>query len=159
MTRHRKKAAVYLELFYQHFKEVAERETRNVTVQEGNPWGVPGDEYALVESYCTDPDCDCRRVMLNVLARRQGPAATISFGFDPDGPMPGPFLDPINPQGRYAEQILALVKQVVLADPAYVARLERHYRMVKEKLAAPGAPEGRKRSRMRPQRPRRRRPK
>ena len=50
---------------------MAERETRTVTVQEGNPWGVPGDEYALVESYCTDPGCDCRRVMLNVLARQE----------------------------------------------------------------------------------------
>jgi len=28
------------------------------------------DEYVLLEACCTDPACDCRRVMLNVASRR-----------------------------------------------------------------------------------------
>ena len=30
---------------------------------------LPSDEYALAESYCADPDCDCRRVLMYVFGR------------------------------------------------------------------------------------------
>ena len=91
---------MYLIPFVQLFPEQAMAETRTITTQ-GHPV-LPDDEYALVESYCTDPACDCRRVMLNVLPRRQGKRgflAAISFGFDRDEEMAGPFLDPLNPIG------------------------------------------------------------
>ena len=41
---------------------------------------------------------------------------------------------------EYAEEVLDLTKWV-LQDPAYVARLERHYRMVKDATAKPKARE------------------
>src|SRR4029077_17739795 len=100
-------------------------------------------EYAFVEAYCTDPDCDCERVMLNVVEREQGIVATISYGFNPSKTQawfkgPNPFLDPLNRQSPYAEEILALFKEIVL-DQAYEERLKRHYGMVKEAVKA-GAP-------------------
>jgi hypothetical protein len=98
---------------------------------------VPDGEYALMEYYCIDPDCHCRRVLLNVMSKEtRGFVAAISFGFDPDGPAPGPFLDPINPRTDYADEILALVAGI-LSDEAYVARLGRHYRQVKQAVARP----------------------
>jgi hypothetical protein len=60
--------------------------------------------------------------------------ASISFGFDREGEDAGPFLDPLNPQSKYANALLPLV-EAVLSDPAYIARLESHYRQVKEALA------------------------
>ena len=72
--------------------------------------------------------------MLNVISRNEGHVVSISFGFDPNGPMPGPFLDPINRQSAYAEELLQLVKDLVLSDADYVARLKRHYKMLKDKL-------------------------
>jgi hypothetical protein len=126
---------VYLVPFVHLFPEQAERETRVLTTS-GYP-GLPDDEYALVESYCADPTCNCRRVMLNVIARRQNRImATISLGFDRKAEMAGPFLDPLNPQSRYAEVLLKAVSDI-LADPAYVARLERHYAQVKRVAANP----------------------
>jgi len=105
---------------------------------------LPDDEYALVESYCVDPTCDCRRVMLNVLPRRrmaQGYLAAISFGFDRKAELAGPFLDPLNPQSQYAQALLDMVITLVLeADPAYIARLEAHYRQVKQAVADPKHP-------------------
>ena len=96
-----------------------------------NRMDLPDDEYGLIESYCEDPACDCRRVMLNVVSRKQSKIlATVSFGFDPNDSMCGPFLDPLNRQSKHAPALLKLVESV-LEDGAYVARLERHYSLVK----------------------------
>jgi hypothetical protein len=124
-----------LTLFFHFFPEQAEAETRTVTLR-GHPV-LPDDEYALIEAFCPDPQCDCRRVMLNVAGRRQmelGFLASVGFGFDRAGEFAGPFLDPLNPQSQYADALLELVTQV-LADPAYVARLESHYQQVKQAVA------------------------
>ena len=116
------------------FRVQAIAETRTITTR--GDAALPDDAYALAEAYCGDPHCDCRRVMLNILGQRQGHVATISFGFERDGEMAGPFLDPLNPQRAFAGVLLRLVTQV-LADPAYVARLEAHYSQVKGITAAP----------------------
>lgn len=55
--------------FFEIFPEQGERETRTITTR--GYLGLPADEYALVEAYCPDPKCDCRRVMINVVGRRQ----------------------------------------------------------------------------------------
>jgi hypothetical protein len=129
---------MYLVPLVQLFPEKAKAETRTITTR-GYP-GLPDDEYALVEACCPDPTCHCRRVMLNVLSRRRGHLASISFGFDRDGEMAGPFLDPLNPQSQYSQVLLDLVETQILADPAYVARLESHYRQVKRAAADPTHP-------------------
>lgn len=102
---------------------------------------MPDDEYVLIEAYCTDPKCDCRRVMLNVVGRQQGKRylASVSFGFDRDDEFAGPFLDPLNTQSEYAGVLLEIVTQV-LTNPTYVARLESHYRQIKAAAANPHDP-------------------
>lgn len=130
---------MYLTLFVNLFPQQALAETRTI-ITRGHAV-LPDDEYALLEAYCADPQCHCRRVMLNVVGRRQGPdfLASIGYAFDRDDDFPGPALDPLNRQGRYAAALLDLVAQV-LADPAYVARLEAHYRQVKEAADNPRQP-------------------
>lgn len=130
---------MYLIPFVSLFREQGAAETRSIRTQ-GFP-GLPDDEYALFEAYCPDPECDCRRVMLNVIGRRRGKQylASISFGFDRDAELAGPFLDDLNPQSRYAESLLQVVRSV-LADPDYVARLEAHYRLVKQAAGDPTHP-------------------
>jgi hypothetical protein len=124
-----------MEPFHLHFPELARKEIRTAHILGENPAGLPVGEYGMMEAYCTDPNCDCRRVMLNVFHNTMGLVAVIGFGFDADDSMGAPMLDPLNPQSVYAEGVLDLVCNVVLQDRAYVARLERHYRMVKEKVA------------------------
>jgi hypothetical protein len=124
--------------FVRFFPQQAVAETRVLTTR-GHPV-LPDDEYGLLESYCVEAGCNCRRVMLNVVARRQQAVlASISHGFDRDKAWAGPFLDPLNPQSRYADVLLGLVEQV-LADPGYVARLEAHYYQVKGAVADPTRP-------------------
>jgi hypothetical protein len=131
---------MYMIPFVQFFPKQAEDETRVITTR--NHSLLPDDEYALVEFYCSDPACDCRRVMLSVFPQRrsaQGFLASISFGFDRDRELAGPFLDPMNPQSQYADALLKIVG-TVLANPDYCARLERHYHQVKQAAADPAHP-------------------
>ncbi len=119
----------YVVPFHNYFPDLAEAECRVATVL--NRRDLPDDEYGLLESYCDDPACDCRRVMLNVVSRKQNKIlATVSFGFDPNDSMCGPFLDSLNRQSKHAPALLKLLESV-LDDGAYVARLEWHYSLVK----------------------------
>lgn len=124
----------FVHLFPQH----AVAETRTLTVR-GHP-SLPDDDYGLFESYCVDARCNCRRVMINVAGRQQQAfLASISYGFDREQQWAGPFLDPLNPQSKYADSLFELVEQV-LSDPLYVARLEAHYYQVRGAVADPSHP-------------------
>lgn len=125
---------MFLIPFVTLFPEQAKTETRTLMVR--NHPDLPDDNYGLIELYCSDPKCNCRRVMLNIHGERQGHLATISYAFDRDDEMAGPFLDPLNPQSQFATMLLSLVTQV-LENPAYVARLEAHYYQVKGITTSP----------------------
>jgi len=126
--------------FGQFFRDLAERETRCVTLtapllQEGRLI-LPADEYGLDESYCVEAGCDCRRVMINVLARyARDHVATINHGFDPPSRdydlSDQTFLDPLNRQTEWSEALLDVFVNVVLRDKAYQKRLLLHYHMFK----------------------------
>jgi hypothetical protein len=128
--------------FYKVEPELAERETRTITVLKTHD-DLPEGTYGLFESYCPDPACDCRRVMLNIALKEKlerGYLATISYGFDRDEEMAGPFLDPLNPQSEHSEALLEMVTTATLSDRRYVERLERHYHIVKRAAADPEHP-------------------
>ena len=122
--------------FFQICPALAKAETRSFALVAKDRAGIPKGEYGLVESYCTEPDCDCQRVMLTVLGRNSGQVeATISLGFNPDDEMSEPFLDPLNPQGAYAENLLGFVAAMVVEDVEYFERLKRHYAITKQIVA------------------------
>lgn len=136
--------------FAAKFGELAFKETRSVTVPAGNP--MPAGEYGFLEYYCTDENCDCRRLIIRVFDQHSGDKvwATISYGWENAAFYrkwsPGtdnaeewsrPTLDPINPQSKYAEYFLALFGQMI-QDQAYVNRLKRHYKMFRNFRRPPG---------------------
>ena len=111
---------------------------------------LPADEYAYLEFYCDDLNCDCRRVFLQVVAKGQPGKifASIAYGWekesfyrkrmpwDPDearGTVRGE-LDPLNEQSEFAEDFLDLFRRVELDEP-YRLRLRRHYQLFREELA------------------------
>ncbi len=133
--------ALHLIPFYVMDAKLASRETRTIDLLQAYR-GVPPGMYALLEYYCPDPACDCRRVMLNV-TEEQEPGrflASISYAFDRDDPQAGPFLDPINKQSPYAPVLLDLVTTFILSDADYLARLERHYQLIKAAATDPRHP-------------------
>ena len=141
---------------YERFRELAFRETRSVIVPCAGI--VPAGEYGFLEFYCNEPNCDCRRVLLQVIRSHTGTRvwASINFGWETVGfyerwfhgdadlarEMAGATLDPLNPQSVHSEGLLRLFREVVLKDAAYVERLRRHYLLFKG--AAAGGPRTRR---------------
>ena len=139
------------QLFHDYFPDLAEKETRVIQVFEPNPFAaVPPDTYALLEMFCTDADCDCRRVMWMVQSdREQRPVAVVAYGWasarfyqnwfgrpDPDivREMQGPVLNVGSPQAAYAPAILTMLTETVLKDKAYLTRVKRHYALFRNKI-------------------------
>ena len=128
--------------FFSRIGDRAFDEMRALTFT-GHPW-VPDGTYGLLEFYCEKPGCDCRRVVLRVLREDTGQKswASINFGWEPEAfyvqwmsgnadaaeGMAGANLDPLNPQTEHAPALLAVIKDEVLTDEAYVARLRRRAR-------------------------------
>jgi len=133
--------------FMEKFPDLGARETRSVTVTERHD--LPDGEYGLLELYCNEPGCDCRRVTIIVLRPETGWSriwATIGYGWesldfyrewggahsDPIE-MKGPYLDPLNVQTKYASALLNLFR-FVLQSPDYIERLKRHYQMFRDSV-------------------------
>ena len=132
---------MYLMPFHRVEPDLAADETRFVQLFDERD-GLPAGRYYLVEHYCPDPDCDCRRVMLTVVRedRPNRSLASINYAFDDDDLLPGPFLDRMNAQSEHAEVLLDIVSRAVLTDQRYLARLEGHYALVKEAASDPDHP-------------------
>ncbi len=136
--------------FHEYFRETAERETRTVTVLPQASLGLPPADYSLLEMYCDEPGCDCRRVFFYILSSlKQDVVAVIAYGWespefyarwmgDDDREMleelRGPILNMSSPQSELAPALLELVKNAVLCDKAYVARLKSHYRIFRARI-------------------------
>jgi hypothetical protein len=80
--------------------------------------------------------------MINVVAEKHPTRylASIGYGFDRQAKGAGPYLDLLNEQCPYAGALMRLVEEVALNDPRYVARLQRHYALVKRAAADPEHP-------------------
>jgi hypothetical protein len=139
--------------FHSVLPEIAMREVRCVCLTEvpgvAPSSGLPAGEYAFVEFYCEDLDCDCRRVFIQVIARHRQDTvlASINYGWekesfyrkrmawDPDAgrKVVRGELDPLNEQSKHAEELLDLFRSRALDEP-YRLRLRRHFQMFREEL-------------------------
>ncbi|MBN1564522.1 MAG: SEC-C domain-containing protein [Anaerolineae bacterium] len=131
--------------FHEKFPDIAKNETRSISTI--NTSDLPEDDYALIELYCDEPGCDCRRVFFNVFSRKQKKiVAVITYGWaskkyyakwygdnTPEviNELKGPALNATSPQSELAPALLQTVKHI-LNDQHYVARLKRHYKMFKQ---------------------------
>lgn len=153
--------------FHTRFRDRALAEMRSATVPD-RP-GLPAGTYGFLELYCDEPDCDCRRVILQVVSPDSGAKvwATINYGWetaefyrqwshadDELHPLHGACLDPLNRQTERAPALLALFRWV-LTDESYVARLKRHYELFKQAVRSEASAARRRRTP--PQRARRKR--
>jgi len=135
-------------LFHSRFPEVAERETRTITVIDPSHFNIPPAHYSFLEMFCDEPGCDCRRVFFSVVSSLQNDIkAVIAWGWeDPcfyvkwmgdNDPhvikdLMGPVLNLASPQSNLAPAVLKLFEGVLLKDNAYIERVKRHYVMFRE---------------------------
>ena len=139
--------------FYEFFPELAEQETRVLTVPPLSPYGLSGtkpEQYAFTEMFCDEPGCDCRRVFFSVY--REGttkPQAVIAYGWETTAfyarwlgdsdpriirDLKGPVLNLGSPQSERAPGLLELTKQVLLKDRDYIERIKTHYRLFRNAI-------------------------
>ena len=137
-------------LFHEYFPEIAERETRTITVPDSSCFGVPAGNYGLLEMFCDEPGCDCRRVFFSVLsAERDNMDAVIAYGWESsdfyaqwlhdDDPnvlaiLKGLSLNLTSQQSKHAPALLDLLRDMLFRDSEYVKRIQRHYKMFREKV-------------------------
>jgi hypothetical protein len=139
--------------FYTRCRDTASCETCVLKIPLGHPVIAEGS-YLLVEWYCEDQQCDCRRVLLRVC--RGGPdfnpnndLVTINFGWEtPEFYLRWSHGDPTDAGDREAAAMMAgasleflvripeaagealydIVVKQALTDPIYVERLKQHYK-------------------------------
>ena len=147
--------------FHSVLPELAQREVRCVHLGRSpdaeSESALPADEYIYLEYYCDDLECDCRRVLLEVIAKGQPGKvfALITYGGDKEsfyrkrmpwardaarGIVRGE-LDRLNEQSEFAQEFLELFHRFVLDEP-YRLRLRRHYQLFREEVARRQKDEG-----------------
>ncbi len=145
-------------LFHSYFPEIAELETRTVTVLDNASFKLPVAEYSFLEMFCDEPGCDCRRVIFTVASSAEKDiVAVIGWGWesrafyikwmrddDPDiiTELMGPSLNSLSSQASFAPALVTLFQKVLLPDVVYIQRVKRHYYMFRE---AVGKAAGKKR--------------
>jgi hypothetical protein len=139
--------------FHEYCPEIAEKETRSITILEDASWKLPTADYGFVEMFCNDPGCDCRRVMFMIMSSLdEQPKAVIAYGWekkkfyvkwfrDTDPrvikDLMGPVLNQMSPQSELAPELLKLFKDILLKDKDYMQRVKTHYSMMREKVDKP----------------------
>ena len=117
--------------------------------------GEAGETYFLVEMFCNEPGCDCRRAFIQVFSEDntvEQPRATISWGWEPEefyrrwagfplddeelAELRGPALVRMARQTEDAEDLLEHFR-VVIGDEAYAQRIVRHYQQFRRTVAPP----------------------
>jgi len=130
--------------FYTYFPEIADKETRVVQILRSGVDTPPIGAYAIVESFCDDKKCDCRKVVFNVIAiDRPGEIlATIGFGWESiifyttwaggdrelAKQMVGTYLEPLCIQSKHSEYFLGLIADLVKGE-TFRSRILRHYHL------------------------------
>lgn len=137
-------------LFHSRFPDVAEHETRAVTVLTPSKLNLPPARYTFLEMFCDEPGCDCRRVFFSVVSSfRKEVLAVIAWGWEErefyikwmgdDDPriiddLKGPVLNLASPQSNLAPALLDMFREYLLQDTAYIERVKRHYDMFRRDI-------------------------
>ena len=138
-----------MQAYFDVYPEKTRTELRTAIFENGNAEGpLPGGTFIFTEYFCTDPKCDCQRVLVKVFHARSedtqpDEVATISYSWNPssDGiwetvnsDMPNPFLDPIHRQVSYASELLDFWSTMIEHDKAYASRIQRHYDEIRAEI-------------------------
>jgi len=127
-------------LFSKLCPDLAGRELLQLFIPPGH--ALPQGQYAFLEFYCPDPECDCQVVMWHVVARRvstraTAPLATFSWCWAKEDPHE-PDAEPA-PQSRLTPLLLDQLKTAI-RDHGYGERIQAHYATVRAEGRRPGSP-------------------
>ena len=133
--------------FFEEFPELVNREFRHIFIT--NDSVIPPGNYAFAEFYCPDIECDCRKVIIQILTADPYKAwAVIDYGWESEKyykkwfgksrmlyvPMSGDYLNPLFANNLIAKELLKIFKDTIKNDKIYANRLEAHYSQFKQKI-------------------------
>ena len=131
--------------FHVKFPKIAEEECRKIIIDENNKY-LQKWEYPILEFYCTDPKCDCRKVTLNILDPK-GKIASFNYWWENlrfytkwlywdkelAKELVGLNIDVHVNKSKYANVFFEIMKKKIFQDNTYSNILENHYYMMKQK--------------------------
>lgn len=129
-----------MDYFHDFFPEEARQET--VMYHAAADAALPDEYYAFLETYCTNPECDCNDVMIQIEPQRHGdqlhaelsamPTAVIRYALDKPRSKNNPCLYPDAPVSPMAHVALKVFRNYAEQHPGYQKKLRGHYAMMKE---------------------------
>ena len=93
-----------------------------------NVEGVPAGDYMMVDYHCSNPNCDCQDILLDVVEQSEGLSVAL-IDFDLTGKRI-PQLNSNYSQSSYAAELFE-VFQDTLNNPEYFELLKAHHRQLK----------------------------
>jgi hypothetical protein len=132
-----------MEAFFSKFPEVAQKETRSITIFDDS-YGLEVGQYSFVELFCNKANCDCRRAMISVSGPGNKIYATLGYGWEKSkfysdwmygdeefaGRVVGAHIYEMSPQTEHTNQLLSMFKNM-LEDRSYANRIKSHYELFK----------------------------
>jgi uncharacterized protein YchJ len=129
-----------MEYFHNQFPGEAKRETIVIDTSDHSTFTCRA--CALFESYCCNPECDCKDVLIYVEQQKSmksmkfslfsAPLAVLCYSLAKPTSEKNPSLALQVKQSPHAKAGLALVREYMNSHPEYVTQLQRHYDMMKE---------------------------
>lgn len=132
------------ESFFSRCPEIAPFETRSFLNINNDTF--PKGHYFIIENYCNDKKCDCRKVIINIV-KGDEIFATIGYGWENITfyqewvkdkelglEMKGPSLEVAGEQTEYANNILKFFNEVILKYHVFLQRLKKHYKLFKDRI-------------------------
>jgi len=105
------------------------------TLQVAHQDGTVVDDYTLIEYICSNPDCDCQKILLDVVAHSTHQImAHIDLNLRHSL---SARLSEDKPQSPFAETLLELIVKHKLSNPNYQAHLRAHYHQLKQATQNP----------------------
>ena len=135
--------------FFDQFPKLIESEFRNIFISDnGLCKYVPPGNYAFLEMYCVDANCDCRKVIIHVITDEHFKTwAILNYGWESEEyyrawwgknhllyrPMSGVIFDPPT-NDPLKQEFLKVFTDIIQSDKKYARRLQTHYFMFKEAM-------------------------
>jgi hypothetical protein len=136
---------------HEYFPDLVDKETKIITVLGADKNTPNPGEYAVIESYCGDKNCDCRKAMLAIVPLNPPGEilATIGFGWDTLNfytawaggdhelakQIKGVYLEFLCDQSQYSGYFLKIISGMV-AEETYRSRIIRHYDIFRHRKSA-----------------------
>lgn len=128
-----------MDYFHEFFPDKAQQET--VVYYAANESSLLEGYYAFLESYCSNPDCDCKEALIQIepqscrnpldFERSAIPVAVLKYAWEKPFSKKNPIILPEAPESSWAPIALKLFQEYVKTNPDYLIKLSEHYSMMK----------------------------